>query len=256
VQSNETWAKLKIHGVSLGQYDLDARGLQTLREDIEAENPGVVIPIALRWVGSQRRIRERYGQGEIRGATVMFAVQDKRVAERLLTTGLRAAGRSYRVERYTIEGPDSICAKCSAWGHIAEKCDSEVYRCMYCARNHPTNQHTCGMLECKESEGKLCKFTMEKCANCSGEHIARSGQCMQKQKAILAARAQRNEAGPAPSSTDSAGDAQNEAGPAPSSTNSAGEARTPAGSRCGTETPYDDSDGDRIMATEDEPQRV
>jgi hypothetical protein len=234
VQSNETWAKLKIHGVPLDQYgtSTDARGLQTLREDIEAENPGVVIPVALRWVGSPRRIMERYTQGEIRGATVMFAVQDKQAAERLLATGLRATGRTYRVERYTIDGPDSICAKCSVWGHIAEKCDSEVYRCMYCAENHPTSQHKCNRPECPDPEGKLCKFTQEKCANCSGEHIARSGQCVHKQKAILAARAQRNEVDSAPPSTNG----------------------TPAISSSGTETSYDDPDGDRIMATEDEPQ--
>jgi hypothetical protein len=232
VQSNETWAKLKIHGVPLNLYDMDARGLQTLREDIEAENPGVVIPIPPRWVGSQRRIRERHAQGEIRGATVMFAIQDKRVAERLLTTGLRAAGRSYRVERYTIEGPDSLCAKCNAWGHIAEKCDSEVYRCMYCARNHPTSQHTCGILECKDPKGQLCKYTTKQCANCSGKHIALSGECIHKQKATMEARAQRNEVA--------------------SSTNSA-EAQTPGASDCGSVASYDDSDGDRIMATADEP---
>jgi hypothetical protein len=233
VQSNETWAKLKIHGVPLNQYDTDARGLQILREDIEAENPGVVIPIALRWVGSPRRIMERYKQGEIRGATVMFAVQDKQAAERLLTTGLRAAGRPYRVERYTIDGLDSICAKCSVWGHIAEKCDSETYRCMYCAKNHPTSQHTCGIPECKDPKGKLCKYTTKQCANCSGKHIAMSGECIDKQNAIMAARAQRNEVA--------------------SSTNSAG-AQTPGASDCGSVASYDDSDGDRIMATADEPQ--
>jgi hypothetical protein len=231
VQSNETWAKLKIHGVPLDQYGphMDAHGLQTLREDIEAENPGVVIPVALRWVGSPRRIMERYDLGEIRGATVMFAVQDKQAAERLLSTGLRAAGRSYRVERYAIEGPDSMCAKCSAWGHIAEKCDSEVYRCMYCAGNHPTSQHTCGMPDlCKAPKGKLCKFTTEKGANCSGKHNASSAECTHKQTAIREARAQRN-------STPS-GEEQTSAAPSHS------------------EASYDDSDGDRVMATADEPQ--
>jgi hypothetical protein len=231
VQSNETWAKLKIHGVPLDQYGphMDAHGLQTLREDIEAENPGVVIPVALRWVGSPRRIMERYDLGEIRGATVMFAVQDKQAAERLLSTGLRAAGRSYRVEQYAIEGPDSMCAKCSAWGHIAEKCDSEVYRCMYCAGNHPTSQHTCGMPDlCKAPKGKLCKFTTEKCANCSGKHNASSAECTHKQTAIREARAQRN-------STPS-GEEQTSAAPSHS------------------DASYDDSDGDRIMATADAPQ--
>jgi hypothetical protein len=245
VQSNETWAKLKIHGVPLDLYNLDAHGLQTLREDIEAENPGVVIPIAPRWVGSQRRLKERHDQGEIRGASVMFSVQDKRIAERLLTTGLRAAGRPYRVERYAIDGPDSICENCSKWGHIAEKCESSP-RCYYCAKDHPATQHHCGTPDCKEPKSlrHQCKYTIKKCANCGADHPALSEQCVHRQNAIRTARARRNHEvrlePPGPPTTGT---------PTPSPPSG-----TPATSGRGVELSYDDSDGDRIMAVDDEPQ--
>jgi hypothetical protein len=56
VESNETWAKVKIHRVPLDRYMIEMDGLQILREEIESENPGVVIPTAPRWVGSPNRI--------------------------------------------------------------------------------------------------------------------------------------------------------------------------------------------------------
>jgi hypothetical protein len=240
VESNETWAKVKIHGVSLERYmtETGPEGLQILREEIEAENPGVVIPTAPRWVGSVNRIMERWGQGEIRGSTVTFAIQDKRIAERLLATGLRAAGLRYKVERYAIEGPDAICANCSVWGHIAEKCDAPA-RCMYCAEDHPASQHHCLIPTCTEPKGPghLCKYNKEKCANCGDKHIAQSGKCPDKQRAILAARDQRNKANLT-------------TGPPSPRASPAAEPQLASN----TEAPYDDSDGDRIMATADEPQ--
>jgi hypothetical protein len=242
VESNETWAKVKIHGVSLERYmtETGPEGLQILREEIEAENPGVVIPTAPHWVGSVNRIMERWGQGEIRGSTVIFAIQDKRIAERLLATGLRAAGLCYKVERYAIEGPDAICANCSGWGHIAEKCDAPA-RCMYCAEDHPASQHHCLIPTCTEPKGPghLCKYNKEKCANCGGKHVAQSGKCADKQRAILAARDQRNKANLT-------------TGP-PSPRARASPAAEPQ-LASNTEASHDDSDDDRIMATADEPQ--
>jgi hypothetical protein len=60
VESNETWARLKIHGVPLHRYMRDdpAEGLRLLREEIEAENPGVTIPLA-GWLAAPRSIKAR-----------------------------------------------------------------------------------------------------------------------------------------------------------------------------------------------------
>jgi hypothetical protein len=52
VEANETWERVKMHGIRFDQY-LAKRsgGLEKLRQKIQAENEGVIIPFAIRWVG-------------------------------------------------------------------------------------------------------------------------------------------------------------------------------------------------------------
>ena len=59
ITANETWRRVKIHGVPLNRYlGRGTYGLDKLREEIEAENEGVEIPRQMRWLGVTRR-----GQG-------------------------------------------------------------------------------------------------------------------------------------------------------------------------------------------------
>jgi hypothetical protein len=49
---NEAWQRLKVHGVALNRYvGRGTNRLEKLREEIQGENAGVVIPIAARWLG-------------------------------------------------------------------------------------------------------------------------------------------------------------------------------------------------------------
>jgi hypothetical protein len=193
VESNETWARLKIHGVPLHRYMRDdpAEGLQLLREEIEAENPGVTIPLAS-WLAAPRLIKARQARGEISKSSVVFAVKERSAADRLRTKGLRAAGIYYAVERFVPEGPDATCARCCAWGHIEEKCEHPTPRCMWCAGNHRSSDHRCIMTVCSAKPGDRCQHTTEKCCNCGGEHNARSKHCPQKTEAIRRAKALRS----------------------------------------------------------------
>ena len=46
---NETWRRVKIHGVSLNRYlERGTHGLEKLREEIMAENEGVEVPMQIR----------------------------------------------------------------------------------------------------------------------------------------------------------------------------------------------------------------
>jgi hypothetical protein len=193
VESNETWARLKIHGVQLQRYMRDdpAEGLQLLREEIEAENPGVQIPTA-GWLVAPRWIKERWLREEIKSSSVVLAVKDRAVADRLRTKGLKAAGVYYAVERYVAEGPDVICARCCTWGHIEEKCKHPTPRCMWCAGNHRSSDHRCLVTVCSAKPGDRCKHVTEKCCNCGGNHNARSKHCPQKIEAIRRAKALRS----------------------------------------------------------------
>ena len=60
ITSNETWKWVKIHGVTLFLYmGKGTNGLNKLREEIEAENEGVEIPMEMRWLGRVPTIQER-----------------------------------------------------------------------------------------------------------------------------------------------------------------------------------------------------
>jgi hypothetical protein len=200
VESNETWARLKIHGVPLHRYMKNdpAEGLRLLREEIEAENPGVTVPLAS-WLAAPRSIKARWDRGEISKSSVVFAVKERPAADRLRMKGIRAAGIYYAVERYVPAGPDAICAWCCAWGHIEEKCEQSTPRCMWCAGNHRSSDHRCLVTGCSAKPGDRCQHTTEKCCNCGGKHNARSKHCLQKTEAIRRAKALRSGGGKEPS---------------------------------------------------------
>jgi hypothetical protein len=194
VESNETWMRLKIHGVPLLRYmkqEDPAEGLRLLREEIEAENPGVTIPIA-GWLTAPRLVKARWSRNEISSSSVVLAVKERSAADRLRTTGLKAAGVHYKVERYIPGGPDAICSRCCQWGHIEEKCKHPTPRCMWCAGNHRSSDHRCLETTCSAKPGGRCSHLTEKCCNCGGQHNARSKHCPQKAEAIRRAKAIRS----------------------------------------------------------------
>ena len=47
LRTNEHWTRVKIHGLELNRYGKSPEGLRILRQEIEAENPGVIIPLAV-----------------------------------------------------------------------------------------------------------------------------------------------------------------------------------------------------------------
>ena len=68
VEVNEIWKRLKIHGIPLARYvGKGTHGTEKLREEIEAENEGVTIPIVVRWLGRLEEIKERAMKGECHG---------------------------------------------------------------------------------------------------------------------------------------------------------------------------------------------
>jgi len=191
VEENESWERPKIHAVPLVRYmGKGTDGLQKMREELEAENEGIVISTQVRWLANPRTIRERRQNGEIAASSVVFVVKGSRVAQSLVKKGIKAAGVWYRVETYTNEGPDSRCELCCGWGHIENKCGSEP-KCGYCSGHHRTSDHKCNVVGCTAKQGSLCGHTLEKCPNCKGNHIAFSSRCVKKTEATEAARQSR-----------------------------------------------------------------
>lgn len=140
ITANETWRRVKIHGVSLSRYlGKGTHGLDKLRQEIEAENEGVEISMQMRWLGRVPTIKERVAREGIRGSSVTFVVHGQPMADRIIKSGIRVLGRQYQVEAFIEARPDTICGACSGWGHGEHNCAfSSIPRCALCAEQHRT----------------------------------------------------------------------------------------------------------------------
>jgi hypothetical protein len=189
VRAHEAWTTLKIHAIPLRRFmGRGTEGIQKLRAEIEAENPGVVIPRAVRWLGNPRRIKERYHDGDIQKSSAVFVVKNPDKAKEILERGsVFVGGSKYVVEPFVDDGPDSLCAKCCEWGHIQEKCQSPHPRCGLCAEVHLTADHKCRMPSCT-AKGSNCLHTDLQCVSCGREHPAASPTCPARREAIQRAR--------------------------------------------------------------------
>jgi hypothetical protein len=193
IETNESWVKLIVHFVSIERYG--GRGLGVsgkLKDDIEAENEGIRVPLASRWLGSPRAVIERRARGEIKESSVVITIKGEEAARRLLKKGVTIVGRSHEVTSYEEERADSQCGTCQGWGHIEIKCAFPTNpRCAICAKGHRTNQHVCQVVGC--GAGKECAHDDTKCANCRGAHMATSATCPKRKEAIERAKKDRLE---------------------------------------------------------------
>jgi len=58
LRTNEDWSRVKVHGIELSRYGKSPAGLRILRQEIEAENPGVIVPMAVQWIRPWKTINE------------------------------------------------------------------------------------------------------------------------------------------------------------------------------------------------------
>jgi len=193
IETNELWERVKMHGVNFDRYlgKKTGGGLEKLRQELQAENEGVVLPLAINWIGGPKDVQKKKAEGK-KASSVVFAVKGSKMAEKVLKGGLRAAGVKYDVEKFVNAGPDSFCGVCSRWGHVDAKCGSlKMPVCMLCAGRHLTKDHKCNVVGCKANAGQNCAHNVDKCVNCKGNHIAKANCCVKKQEAIKVAREER-----------------------------------------------------------------
>jgi len=162
-----------------------------MRQELQAKNEGVVLPLAINWIGGPKDVQKKKAEGK-KASSVVFAVKGSKMAEKVLKGGLRAAGVKYDVEKFVNAGPDSFCGVCSRWGHVDVKCGSlKMPACMLCAGRHLTKDHKCNVVGCKANAGQNCTHNVDKCVNCKRNHIAKANCGVKKQEAIKVAREER-----------------------------------------------------------------
>jgi len=117
IVANETWAELKIL-VPYNRYR-HQNGLVDLREQIKAENPGVVVPPpSIKWMRSVSTIERHYQARHLskNTASVIFKVPGKMAAQKLLVE-MWVAGNKFCALPYISNKMDTLCGMCGQWGH-------------------------------------------------------------------------------------------------------------------------------------------
>jgi hypothetical protein len=136
VEGYVLWDRLKIYAVRQVRFiGQGTKGLQMLREGIQRENKGVTIRVQVRWLSIARTIMEREQRGEMKPSSVVFIVKRKKVAQRLVSTGVTAVGVRYKVEPYTIAERDSLVVLCCRTDHIESMCNHQP-KCGFSTGHH------------------------------------------------------------------------------------------------------------------------
>jgi len=190
VIANKTWVELKI----LVPYDRyrHPSGLVDLREQIEVENPGVVVPqLSMKWMWSVSTIEWHYQAGRLpkNVASVVFKVPGKVAAQNLLVE-MWVAGNKFRTLPYIPDKADTLCSMCGQWGHSEFWCQRATTMYAICTGTHRTEKHWCEVATCGKV-GKVCPHMEMKCPNCGGGHPAQDARCRAKCAAIEIARGRR-----------------------------------------------------------------
>jgi predicted RNA-binding Zn-ribbon protein involved in translation (DUF1610 family) len=176
-------------------YGLDRgrNGLGDLREAIEAENDGVVIPpFSIRWMRAWRHNEEQWQRGVLpRGrASVIFKVPNRAAGLGLLKE-IWVVGNRFQAELYVASKADSLCSICSMWGHSEFRCHSRMPACGICAGGHKTTEHKCEVVTCGR-QARACEHSTVKCPNCGDAHLVQDRRCRMKIAAIRIARGSGN----------------------------------------------------------------
>ena len=118
---------------------------------------------------------------------MVFKICSKALGKKLITE-MWVAGVKFRAMPYIAHRADTLCCRCSQWGHSEFRChQGGAPVCAICAGPHQTEEHKCEVVTCSR-QGKICPHTAMKCPNCGGNHPAQDGRRKAKGMAIKIAR--------------------------------------------------------------------
>jgi len=85
IEMNELWERVKMHGVNFDKYlgKKTGGGLEKLRQELQVENEGVVLPLAINWIGGPKDVHKKKAEGK-KASTVVFAVKGSKMAKKVL----------------------------------------------------------------------------------------------------------------------------------------------------------------------------
>ena len=158
VIANESWVELKI----LVPYDCywHPEGLSDLHKQIEAENDVVMIPpFSIKWMRAKKVIKDHYQNEKLPHgvASLVFKVPNKTAGQKLLAE-MWVAGNRFRVQPFIPNQADTLCGRCSSWGHSEFQCSKMAAVCGICSQGHRMESHECEVVMCG-AIGRVCPHT-------------------------------------------------------------------------------------------------
>jgi hypothetical protein len=179
IQKDVQWFKTMVHGVAISDFD-SATGMAELQKDIEMFNPRLRLATLPRWVTPRaNRIGKMHG-------SVVLSFDNEEMHQWSLRGKLFVGGVPCHTRDFKETKPTDWCTNCQHYGHTTLICHKQA-RCGFCADDHPTMQHHCGI--CRASKG--CEHVT--CVNCTGSHAANDKKCNEWQ--IVLRKQHRNRTG-------------------------------------------------------------
>jgi hypothetical protein len=189
-QAAEQWYTLKVHTISLNRH-LNPLGMKTLKDDIEVTT-GLDLPILPMWMNEKSTL-ERFERDEIAYSTAIIKVRSKAIIDKCITKGIDFSGKNHKVELVLEAKVDTICSKCSQFGHDSYKDCQEPPKCAICGGNHEIKDHKCAIKGCIAQIGKPCTHITQKCVNCNGPHLANFSYCPKRLEVLSKQRLAKQE---------------------------------------------------------------
>ena len=81
IEANELWDTGEMHGIKFNRYlgKKTAVGPEKFRQELQAENEGVVLPLAINWIGGVKDVQKKKAEGKI-ASSVVFVVKRSKMA--------------------------------------------------------------------------------------------------------------------------------------------------------------------------------
>ncbi|TGZ79891.1 hypothetical protein EX30DRAFT_349861 [Ascodesmis nigricans] len=107
IQENETWTRVKLHGVSLARYyQTEQEGdLKNLSDDIKNAYPEIDMPMNPMWLLRAEKLVER--SRTVAHSSVVITLRNEKGVEWICRRGLWIYGKHHTADRFLPAGPDA-----------------------------------------------------------------------------------------------------------------------------------------------------
>ncbi|TGZ76935.1 hypothetical protein EX30DRAFT_352276 [Ascodesmis nigricans] len=114
IQVNETWSRVKLHGVNLERYHQpieQAEDFMKLPDDIKNAYPMIDMPSNPNWLLRPEKLRKRSRSAA--HSSVIITLRSKKDVEEICRKGLWIYGKHCTADKFLPAGPDAFWGACS-----------------------------------------------------------------------------------------------------------------------------------------------